>query len=142
MANGHGGKRTPRNPAPVSGPGRLSKRTDGQAAQYVSGLPYGEGQDFYELQQSAPMSASSSMPSARRAPVPTPAPAPTPLFAPTERPDEPVTSGASRGPGPNSLPGTGVVYPGRLTRALETAATKDTSGDVEFLLGLAQRLGL
>jgi hypothetical protein len=29
MANGHGGPRTPANPAPVSGPGALSKRTDG-----------------------------------------------------------------------------------------------------------------
>ena len=33
MAEQHGGKRTPRNPAPVSGPGRLSRRTDGGPAQ-------------------------------------------------------------------------------------------------------------
>ena len=142
MANGHGGKRTPRNPAPVSGPGALSKRTDGQPAQYVSGLPYGEGQEFYDLQQQAPMSQSGNVPRPTRASGSAPMSTPTPLFSPTERPDEPVTSGAAYGPGPNSVPGTGIAYPGRLTRALETAASKDTSGDVEFLLGLAQRLGL
>lgn len=142
MANGHGGKRTPRNPAPVSAPGALSRRTDGQVAQYVSGLPYGEGQDFYELQQSAPMAASSNVPRPSRATGSAPMPMPTPLYSPTERPDEPVTSGAKYGPGPNSVPGTGVVYPGHLSRALEIAVAKDTTGDVEFLLGLAQRLGL
>ena len=142
MANGHGGKRTPRNPAPVSGPGALSRRTDGQAAQYVSGLPYGEGQDFYELQQQAPMAASGNAPRPSRATGSAPMTTPTPLYSPTERPDEPVTSGAAYGPGPNAVPGTGMAYPGRLTRALEQAVTKDATGDVEFLLGLAQRLGL
>ena len=41
-----GGYQQPTNPAPVSGPGALSKRTDGagQPAQYMSGLPYGQGQ--------------------------------------------------------------------------------------------------
>ncbi len=38
-----GGYRAPSSPAPVSGPGALSQRTDGgptQGAKYVSGLPY------------------------------------------------------------------------------------------------------
>ena len=41
---GRGGYRAPSNPAPVSGPGALSQRTDGGATQpatYISGLPYG-----------------------------------------------------------------------------------------------------
>ena len=57
---GKGGYQAPTNPAPVSGPGALSQRTDGgpadsQAAQYVSGLPYGEGQAFMAQQQAAPL---------------------------------------------------------------------------------------
>ena len=41
----HGGYRTPSNPAPVSGPGSLSQRTDGgprQVQAEMSGMPYGE----------------------------------------------------------------------------------------------------
>lgn len=89
-----GGYRKPANPAPVSGPGALAQRTDGgpadtQAAQYVSGLPYGEGQALMDTQRSAPMAAAPSAP----API-------VPLNAPTQRPDEPVTAGADAGPGP------------------------------------------
>ena len=35
MANGRGGYRQPSNPAPVSGPGALSKRTDGGAVEGI-----------------------------------------------------------------------------------------------------------
>lgn len=93
---GKGGYQSPNNPAPVSGPGALSQRTDGgpadtQAAQYVSGLPYGEGQELMNIQQSAPMAAASM-----------PAPAPiVPLSAPSQRPQEPVTAGANAGLGPD-----------------------------------------
>lgn len=92
-----GGYRKPNNPAPVSGPGALSQRTDGgpadtQAAKYISGLPYGEGQEMMNIQGSAPMAAASMMP----------APAPVvPLSAPTQRPNEPVTSGVDAGIGPD-----------------------------------------
>lgn len=102
MANGHGGSRVPSNPAPVSGPGALSKRTDGQSARYMSGGQYGEGQEMMELQTSAPMSEQSSPAPRARSARPTAAPqqSVTPLFAPTERPDEPITAGAPFGPGP------------------------------------------
>ena len=47
MAEAHGGYRQPSSPAPVSGPGALSKRTDGnapsQAARYISGGDNGSG---------------------------------------------------------------------------------------------------
>ena len=115
---GKGGYQAPTNPAPVSGPGALSQRTDGgpgskQAARYVSGLSYGQGQELMSTQNAAPMEAAAST-----SPVPsgipvgggTPQPMPqgqpvTPLNAPTMRPNEPVTSGANVGPGPdmNSL---------------------------------------
>lgn len=98
MADGHGGARTPRNPAPVSGPGRLSKRTDGQTTVPMTGMAYGENADFNEIQSSAPMAAAPSM---RAGAVEASAPRAeaTPLFAPTARPDEPITAGAPFGPG-------------------------------------------
>ena len=94
---GKGGYQAPANPAPASGPGAMSQRTDGgpadaQAAQYVSGLPYGEGQAFMAQQQAAPLAASGMMPES--API-------VPLNAPSQRPDEPVTAGANAGPGPD-----------------------------------------
>ncbi len=67
MADNRGGYRKPENPAPMSGPGALSQRTDGgpaQGAKYISGLPYGQGQETYNQQTAAPMAAGQSMPSA------------------------------------------------------------------------------
>jgi len=94
-----GGYRQPSNPAPVSGPGALSQRTDGgalegmtQPAKYISGLPWGEGQATYDQQTSAPMAGGSS-------PV---MPDVTPLMAPTKRPNEPVTMGNDMGAGAGS----------------------------------------
>jgi len=66
MAEGQGGYRQPSNPAPVSGPGALSQRTDGQGARYMSGGQYGEGQELMELQTSAPMSKAAPQPRARQ----------------------------------------------------------------------------
>lgn len=90
-----GGYQKPRNPAPVSGPGALSRRTDGgpiQGAKEMAGNgKYGERKALEELQTSAPMQGN---------PVPSmPRPKVTGLFAPTERPDEPVTEGSRVGPG-------------------------------------------
>jgi hypothetical protein len=102
MAEGHGGMRRPSNPAPVSGPGALSRRTDGQGAKYIAGGEYGEGQEMMDLQTSAPMSKAPAAPRPRtgRQVVSEEMAPPTPLFAPTERPDEPITAGAPFGPGP------------------------------------------
>lgn len=111
MANGQGGPRTPANPAPVSGPGALSQRTDGrQPARWISGGQYGEGKENMDLQTSAPMNEAVSTPPMATGPANLNGPAAPsgpiragssaiPLFAPTERPDEPVTAGASVGPG-------------------------------------------
>lgn len=103
MANGQGGMRTPRNPAPVSGPGQLSRRTDGgpqQTQATMTGMPYGENAEFNTLQGQAPMSAAGQ--TTARAPRPKPGRGgggAVPLFSPTQRPDEPVTAGAPFGPG-------------------------------------------
>jgi hypothetical protein len=105
-----GGYRKPTNPAPVSGPGSLSQRTDGgpadtQAARYISGLPYGEGQEMMNIQQSAPMAAAPSIEQSNMPPGLASAAASQsliPLNAPSNRPDEPVTHGADMGPGGSS----------------------------------------
>ena len=92
-------------PAMTSGPGSMSRRTDGgpaskQAQRYISGMPnYGDGQQLMDLQASAPLSASATPGST---PVPTgsaPQSQPVPIDAPSQRPGEPVTHGAAAGPG-------------------------------------------
>lgn len=56
MANGHGGYRRPEHPAAVSGPGRLSRRTDGRQPQMIaSGGDYGDRQEMQQIQSGAPM---------------------------------------------------------------------------------------
>ena len=104
-----GGPRTPSSPAVASGPGAQSQRTDGgpaskQAARWVAGGDYGDG-GLMGLQQGATMAASGT-PGSTPAPagqqgMPAPqGPPVTQLTEPTQRPDEPVTSGADAGPGP------------------------------------------
>lgn len=97
---GRGGRRTPTTPAPVSGPGALSRRTDGGASQPVrvaSGGKYGERQAMESLQQAAPMAAG-----AGAAPPPPTAPLPA-AFGPTQRPAEPITAGLPSMPAAQSL---------------------------------------
>lgn len=98
-----GGYRQPSSPAPVSGPGALSKRTDGpagggQPVRTPSGGAYGERKELDQLQQSAPLAASPGGDVG--------APAPVDLTegligfdAPSQMPEEPVTAGAAMGAG-------------------------------------------
>ena len=95
MADGHGGQRTPANPAAVSGPGALSQRTDGgptnPGEMVASDGSYGDRKDMQSIQSGATM-----MP-----PGPTRAMLPG-LTDPSARPGEPVTAGADLGPGPSA----------------------------------------
>lgn len=100
-----GGPRKPASPAPVSGPGRLSRRTDGGPGQVQRSLPnaeYGE-QGFYSaIQSGAPLALAEGAltPSSGATGMASPSPMPvTPFNAPTQYPDQPVTSGAPFGPG-------------------------------------------
>lgn len=103
-----GGYRKPAEPAPASGPGRLSRRTDGGPSQAMRDLPdaaYGEQASFREQQAGAPMAMAESAlrPSPGEggsAPVDV-----VPFGAPSNRPDEPITAGApvGLGPGPEAL---------------------------------------
>lgn len=121
-----GGYRAPSNPAAVSGPGALSQRTDGNPAQpatYISGLPYGQGQQTYDNQVAAPM-AGTPFPSAEV----------TPLFAPTARPNEPVTSGIDMGEGPGSQAmGRMPNQQPTILSVLRDIAQFDSTGDSELL---------
>lgn len=108
MANGHGGQRTPSSPAPVSGPGALSKRTDGgpsdqkQPVRVPTGGAYGDATALRQQQQGAPLAAD---PGGAAAPAPgllagLNIPTGPNFGAATQQPDVPVTAGAATGAGP------------------------------------------
>lgn len=84
---GVGGYQAPGTPAPVSGPGALSQRTDVQAPLPVTGGAYGESQYFEDIQRGADLYAD-------------PGPAPAGLMDPAGANDGPLTSGIPTGPGP------------------------------------------
>lgn len=98
-----GGYQRPTNPAPASGPGKLSRRTDGgQPTRTLSEPAYGEQQAFQNAQQAAPMASAASQPNAGQGGPVSPADLSSvvPFGEGTQRPQEPVTSGAATGPGP------------------------------------------
>lgn len=141
LANGHGGKRVPHDPAPVSGPGSLSRRTDGGPAQVNAQLPdaaYGEQAAFQSIQSGAPMAAAPPIPTPQMGgAAPTPVAPPVPLTAPTERPDEPISAGAPFGPGP----GPSYVRGSRLSDTLARLVANDQSGGLQDLYEIALRKG-
>lgn len=103
-----GGYRKPTNPAPASGPGAMSKRTDTQPKMQLPDAAYGEQKAYQEQQTGAPMEQSNP-----QATAPSGAGAGAglagmaaqnviPFGAPSGRPSEPVTSGADQGAGPGS----------------------------------------
>jgi hypothetical protein len=98
-----GGYRQPGNPAPVSGPGALSKRTDGGPGQPVrtpSGGAYGERQAMEQMQQAAPLAASPGGDVGAPQPAGDVSANVVGLDAGTQMPDTPVTAGAATGDGP------------------------------------------
>lgn len=108
-----GGYRRPSNPAPVSGPGKLSRRTDGgpsskSAVQGVremsGGGKYGERKALEETQAGAPMQGNPVQAQAPAMAAMPPGPPAAGLFDPTQRPNEPVTSGLPVGPGRTPQP--------------------------------------
>ncbi len=123
-----GGPRPPARPAPVSGPGRLSARTDGGPGQVQRDLPnaaYGEAQGFADAQAGAPMALAPGAltPSAgggMQGPMSV-----TPFGAPTQFPDQPISTGAPFGDGP------GVDSLGLTTQ--DNAADEDRKALVAYL---------
>ena len=105
MARGRGGMRptapqnNPMNVSAVGGNGQNANAT--QAAQYVPGLSYGEGQQMMDIQQSAPMAAAPGIESSGMAMSPGAAAA-QPVIGlnqPSMRQGEPVTAGSMLGEG-------------------------------------------
>lgn len=129
MANGHGGYRQPMNPAPVSGPGALSQRTDGgavdgmqQPMQQYTGFEYGENKSLNDQQAGAPMAG---MPDAFDV---------IPLDAPTMFPDEPISAGADYGLGPGlDLTGIRRLGPSDPASVIYNMMKNDPSGQLEAI---------
>lgn len=124
----HGGYRAPANPAPVSGPGALSARTDGVPNGQVSGLAYGENGALNAQAASAPMAQAPAGPQI------------TPLDAPSQFSDEPVTAGSPLGPGPGPEVLSG--RPTKITDLLARLLGDDINGDLEELYLTAESQGL
>lgn len=148
----HGGPRTPRNPAPVSGPGRLSKRTDGGPTQKVmvpTDQPYGDREALIGQEKSAGMSQS---PSVTPAALPSPGGGAAgqqpvvPLDAPSTQPHVPVTNGVpiGAGAGVEALGGTppGERPNGALTNMLAAMSATDTTGTLAKLYEMAKQRGV
>jgi hypothetical protein len=131
-----GGYRKPANPAPVSGPGKLSRRTDGaQPVMDMTGGKYGESKALREMQSAAPMAQ--EIPTEMSTPMQMPQV--TGLLAPTERPAEPVTAGMPFGPGINSVPNATLPNTTSLRNTFERILAIDSDPDVEavynYLMG-------
>lgn len=101
MAGEHGGYRKPANPAPVSGPGANSRRTDGKQP-VMSGLgngSYGDESAMQQIQGGAKMAQVPSGPQGPPAGTGDPFAGVVPLGAPSAQPGVPVTDGAPAGAG-------------------------------------------
>jgi hypothetical protein len=127
----NGGYRQPMNPAPVSGPGALSQRTDGgavegmtQPAQSYTGGSYGNNKEMADQQGGAPLAGS---------PMP-PMPPIVGLDMPTQFPDEPLSAGANYGEGPG-LDTSGIQgqREPNIRDAVYRAMKFDTSGELEAI---------
>ena len=130
-----GGYQAPNNQAPVSGPSGLSKRTDGgpaQGAKYISGLPYGQGQQTYSNQVAAPMAGNTMGSSAMGDSGLVQMEMPTELMAPSSRSYEAITSGIDTGDGPGSEALRLPAQQASLAATLQQLIQYDPSGEAEL----------
>ncbi len=124
----NGGYRQPMNPAPISGPGSLSKRTDGgavegmtQPAQSYTGGSYGNNKEMADRQSAAPLAGN-------------PIPPMVGLDAPTQFPDELLSAGANYGGGPG-LDTSGIPRENEpnIRNAVYRAMKFDVTGELEAI---------
>jgi len=123
-SDNRGGYRRPNNPAPVSGPGALSARTDGGPSQAPMRYPdttYGQG-GFMDQQAGAVMQGADEI---------TPMPEIVELGAPSQFPNEPISYGSQWGAGPGLS--AVVSQPVSLLSTVEKALKYDNTGVAEFL---------
>jgi len=155
----HGGYRRPTNPAPVSGPGAHSRRTDGnfQVISTAPGQDYGDATQQAAQQRSAPMGAAQPLPKPpdmpdQQAQGPQVPPfSGVPLSAPSQFPDQPVTHGVNIGAGAGTdtlqlgpfATGSQRFAPadGSMTKMLSSLAATDTTGVLADLLQHAAAQG-
>lgn len=148
-----GGYHPPANPAPVSGPGALSKRTDGGPAQVLSAAPdqgYGDMTQQLNDQRTAPMMGATPQPSMPNVPASSdgfqmPAYQGGDFGAPSNRPGEPVTAGVPIGPGPGpqmTNMNVGAQPTGQLTQMLQSMSANDMTGVLAPLYQAALQYGV
>lgn len=128
----HGGYRQPNNPAPVSGPGALSERTDGGAMDGMSapqpmadysGFDYRENKELNDQQAGAPLAG-----------TPKQSALPMDLSAPTAFPDEPISFGADYGAGPGlNVAGIRGIQPETTSNIIFRAMQSDPTGQMEAI---------
>jgi hypothetical protein len=102
---GKGGYQAPARPAPVSGPGALSRRTDGSPGQPIrtpTGGSYGEATELTGLQQAAPLAQSPGGTTAPSLLGGLTLPQGAGFDEGTQEPGTPVTAGAALGAGPGT----------------------------------------
>ncbi len=119
----------PMNPlAGKAGPGKFSVRED-----LPPSTQYGERKQMEEIMGGAPTATTRGVADPKLGRPASPMSAVTPLFAPTQKPDEPITAGISRGPGPGPE-ALGVNMPAqKLSDALAKMLPFDTSGEIAIL---------
>ena len=115
-----------------AGPGKFSTRTDNLQ---MGSTAYGEGVETQAIKSGAPLSKTADVRPARAGDVREAAgQSPlTELYAPSQRPDEPITAGIDRGPGPGS---SALMMPGVMVKTSDTLAKMlpfDTDGSIAIL---------
>jgi len=141
MAENRGGFRPTapqNNPANISAVGGAGQ-SGTQPARYISGMPYGQGQEMMTQQQSAPMAGPN--PTEASSPLGAAMPSVTPLTAPTERPNEPLTAGMDFGAGPGSE-ALNLPRERSLSEILSSMIDIDPTGDVQELYDYVISRGL
>ncbi len=116
--------------AGAAGPGKFSKRTD------LPSSYYGEGVETASVKSGAPLAATRGVADnvgGRPAGAPAVSAPVTELFAPTERPEEPITAGIDRGPGPGSSALAMRTVSVKLSDALVKMLPYDTTGEIAVL---------
>jgi hypothetical protein len=116
--------------AGAAGPGKFSKRTD------LPSSYYGEGVETASVKSGAPLASTRGVADnvgGRPAGAPAVSAPVTELFAPTERPEEPITAGIDRGPGPGSSALAMRTVSVKLSDALVKMLPYDTTGEIAVL---------
>ena len=125
-----GGYRQPANPAPTSGPGALSQRTDGgaidgmsQPQQQYTGFDYGQNKSLNDQQGGASLFGGMEQPSMDLS-----------LTAPTTMPEESLSYGANWGDGPG-LDTSGIqgIQKPTLQNTIYRAMQFDPTGQLEAI---------